>query len=70
MIWLFLYVFAISLYDLRTRRIPNWYTIPILMIGMLVNFPGTPGLWLASFILFAAWDGHWMGAGDVTLHPP
>jgi hypothetical protein len=48
MIWLFLYVFAISLYDLRTRR------IPILMIGMLVNFPGTPGLWLASFILFAA----------------
>jgi Flp pilus assembly protein protease CpaA len=67
MIWLFLYVLAISLYDLRTHRIPNWYTIPILMIGMLVNFPGTLDLWLASFLLITAWEGHWIGAGDVKL---
>jgi Flp pilus assembly protein protease CpaA len=67
MIWLFIYVLAISLYDLRTGRIPNWYTIPILMSGMVVNFPGTPDLWLASFSLFVAWEGHWMGAGDVKL---
>ncbi|MBI5955092.1 MAG: prepilin peptidase [Chloroflexi bacterium] len=40
MIWLLIYVSAISLCDLRTRRIPNWYTLPILLAGFIAHFPG------------------------------
>jgi prepilin signal peptidase PulO-like enzyme (type II secretory pathway) len=35
MIWLFIYVITISLYDLRTRRIPNWYTLPLIFADWL-----------------------------------
>ena len=67
MIWLFIYVLAISLYDLRTRRIPNWYTLPLILAGMVAHFPGHLEVWLASFALFSAWASDWMGAGDVKL---
>lgn len=67
MIWLCIYVLAISLYDLRTRRIPNWYTLPLILAGMIAHFPGQLELWLASFILLSVWASHWMGAGDVKL---
>ena len=67
MIWLFIYVFAISLYDLRTRQIPNWYTVPVLIAGLIVHFPGYPDLRFASFVLLLAWAKRWMGAGDVKL---
>jgi Flp pilus assembly protein protease CpaA len=67
MIWLCIYVLAISLYDLRTRRIPNWYTLPLVLSGMIAHFPGHLDVWLASFILLYAWLNHWMGAGDVKL---
>jgi len=67
MVWLFIYVLAISAYDLRTRRIPNWYTLPIIIAGWLVQFPGRADVWLASFILLSAWISGWMGAGDVKL---
>ena len=67
MIWLFIYVLAISLYDLRTRHIPNWYTLPLVAAGMVAHFPGHLDVWLASFILLSAWANHWMGAGDVKL---
>jgi Flp pilus assembly protein protease CpaA len=67
MIWLCIYVLAISLYDLRTRRIPNWYTLPLVLSGMIAHFPGHLDVWLASFILLYAWLNRWMGAGDVKL---
>jgi len=67
MIWLFLYALAISLFDLRTHRIPNGYTLPIIAAGMIMHFPGHLEIWVASFILFFAWKNHWMGAGDVKL---
>lgn len=67
MIWLFMYALAISLYDLRTRRIPNWYTLPLLAAGVIAHFPERPEVWLASFALMYAWAGGWMGAGDVKL---
>jgi Flp pilus assembly protein protease CpaA len=67
MIWLCIYALAISLYDLRTRRIPNWYTLPLVLSGMIAHFPGHLDVWLASFILLYAWLNHWMGAGDVKL---
>ncbi len=67
MIWLFIYVLAISLYDLRTRRIPNWYTLSLFIAGIIAHFPGHLETWLASFFLLSAWASHWMRAGDVKL---
>ena len=62
-----MYALAISLYDLRTRRIPNWCTLPLLAAGVIAHFPGRPEAWLASLALMYAWAGGWMGAGDVKL---
>lgn len=67
MIWLFIYALAVSLYDLRTRRIPNWCTLPLLAAGVIAHFPSRPEVWFASFALMYAWAGDWMGAGDVKL---
>ena len=67
MLWLFLYALAISLYDLRTGLIPNWYTLPLIIAGLIVRFPGSLDLWLANLTLLLAWTSGWMGAGDVKL---
>lgn len=67
MIWLFIYGLAISLYDLRARRIPNWYTLPLIAAGVVAHFPGRLEVWLVSFVLMYAWAGDWIGAGDVKL---
>ncbi len=67
MTWLLFYLLAVTLYDLRSRRIPNWCTLPVIMAGVFVHFPGHMDLWLACFLLLSAWTGGWMGAGDVKL---
>ena len=51
MIWLLIHLLAVSLYDLRTHRIPNWCTLPLIIAGMIANFPGHMNLWLACFLL-------------------
>lgn len=67
MLWLFIFALAISLYDRRTRRIPNWATLPILLVGLIAHFPGSLDSWLASLTLLLAWGSKWMGGGDVKL---
>jgi Flp pilus assembly protein protease CpaA len=67
MTWLLLYLLIVSLYDLRTHRIPNWCTLPLILAGFLAHFPGSMDLWLACFLLTLAWSGGWIGAGDVKL---
>ena len=67
MIWLLIYALAVSLYDVRASRIPNWVTLPVLLSGLIAHFPGHVELWLSSLILLSAWASHWMGAGDVKL---
>jgi Flp pilus assembly protein protease CpaA len=67
MIWLLIYVSAISLYDLRTRRIPNWITLPILLAGLISHFPGQMENWFASLGMIFAWSRGIMGAGDAKL---
>lgn len=67
MAWLLIYLLVISLYDLRTHHIPNWYTIPLILAGMVAHFPGSMDLWLACFLLLSAWASGGMGAGDVKL---
>jgi Flp pilus assembly protein protease CpaA len=67
MTWLLIFILVLSLYDWRTRRIPNWCTLPVILAGMIAHFPGFLDLWLACFLLVSAWSGGWMGAGDVKL---
>jgi Flp pilus assembly protein protease CpaA len=67
MIWLLLYALLLSLYDLRTRRIPNWATLPLILAGVIAHFPASAGIWLGSIALILAWSRGWMGAGDAKL---
>jgi Flp pilus assembly protein protease CpaA len=67
MVWLFLYTLALSLYDLRTGKVPNWATLPLLAAGCLTHFPGALPVWLASLLMFVAWHFGQMGAGDAKL---
>jgi Flp pilus assembly protein protease CpaA len=67
MIWLFIYVLALSLYDLRTKGVPNWATLPLLTAGIVAHFPGTFPVWIACLFVFLAWHAGQMGAGDAKL---
>jgi Flp pilus assembly protein protease CpaA len=67
MTWLLLYALLLSLYDLRTRHIPNWATLPLIVAGFIAHFSGFPNIWFASIGLFLAWANGWMGAGDAKL---
>ena len=57
----------VTLYDFRYRRVPNEITLPLLLTGILTNFPGAPDLWMGSILLLVAWGSGGMGAGDVKL---
>jgi len=67
MTWLLLYALLLSLYDLCTRRIPNWATLPLIAAGFIAHFPSSPEIRFASIGLFIAWTNGWMGAGDAKL---
>jgi Flp pilus assembly protein protease CpaA len=67
MLVLLLYTLALSLYDLRTGKVPNWATLPLLIAGFLTHFPGTLPVWIASLFVFTAWYYRQMGAGDAKL---
>ena len=57
----------VTLYDFRYRRVPNWITFPLMLIGFVDNFPGTAALWFGSILLLTAWGSGWIGGGDVKL---
>ena len=66
-VFLFALVILISLYDLKYRKIPNWITLPLMLLGLYVNFPGSPLIWIASSFVFSAWKFGFMGGGDAKL---
>jgi Flp pilus assembly protein protease CpaA len=39
----------------------------LIIAGMIAHFPGHTDLWLVCLMLFSAWSGGWMSAGDVKL---
>ena len=62
--------------DLRTRRIPNWLTLPAFLLGILLNgfLDGVPGVlhalggFVGAFLIyFLLYTLRAMGAGDVKL---
>ncbi len=67
MLWLFLYTLLISLYDLRTGKVPNWATLPVLLAGFLIHFPGDVPAWSLSLFVLFAWHIGQMSAGDAKL---
>lgn len=64
---LFFLCLFVTVYDLRYRRVPNWITLPLMLIGVVANFPGAPALWMGSILMLTAWGSGWMGGGDVKL---
>jgi Flp pilus assembly protein protease CpaA len=56
-----------SLYDLRTGKVPNWVTLPLLCAGLVAHFPGTQEAWFLCLVLYLAWHLRWMAAGDAKL---
>lgn len=65
--FLFLIVVLVSLYDLRSRKVPNWVSIPLMLLGIAARFPGNPILWIGSAFLFQAWRLGVIGGGDAKL---
>lgn len=65
--FLFVLVTLISLYDLKYRKIPNWITLPLMLLGLYVGFPGNPIIWIASSFIFSAWKFGFIGGGDAKL---
>ncbi len=75
-ILLALLVLPAGVYDIRYRRVPNWLTVPGVLIGLALNWflYETPGLWfslkglgLALLIYFPLFAIRAMGAGDAKL---
>ena len=64
---LFLVVTLVSLYDLKYHKVPNWITLPLMLIGFAFAFPGSPVLWMGSIFIFQAWMLGLIGGGDAKL---
>ena len=65
--FLFLLSIVISLYDLKYHSIPNWVTLPLMLLGLYVSFPGSLIIWIASSFIFSAWKLGLIGGGDAKL---
>jgi Flp pilus assembly protein protease CpaA len=58
----------ISLYDLRTHRVPNWVTYPMMLAGVGRALAFTDGTMLIYWLaIFSLWQVHFMGGGDAKL---
>ena len=57
----------VTVYDFRYRRVPNEITLPLMLIGIVANYPWSPSLWMGSILMLTAWGPGWMGGGDVKL---
>ena len=66
-ILLFLIVVLVSLYDLKFRKVPNFIALPLMLVGIIVCFPGNPILWIGSAFIFQAWKLGVIGGGDAKL---
>ena len=64
---LFLVVILVSLYDLKYRKVPNWISLPLMLIGLVIGLPGDPILWIGSIFIFQVWKFGIIGGGDAKL---
>ena len=67
-LFLFFVIFLLSLYDLKYRTVPNWVSLPLMLVGFIIaGFPGNPVLWIGSVFIFQAWRLGVIGGGDAKL---
>jgi Flp pilus assembly protein protease CpaA len=64
---LFFLSLFVSLYDFRHARIPNWVTIPLLIVGLIANSPHPLGVYVLLGSFWISWKLGWMGGGDAKL---
>ena len=64
---LFCVVIFVSLYDLKYHKVPNGISLPLMLLGFVVGFPGNPGLWIGSIFIFQVWMLGLIGGGDAKL---
>jgi Flp pilus assembly protein protease CpaA len=64
---LFPVIIFVSLYDLKYHKVPNWITLPLMLIGFIIGFPGNPVLWMGCIFIFQAWMLGLIGGGDAKL---
>lgn len=67
MIALFVLSSGLAWFDFKTARIPNGVTLPLLLAGVGLQFPGSPEIWLASALLLFGWRSRQLGGGDAKL---
>ena len=74
-VWVLMWLAALSVYDIRERRLPNWLTMPgaaVIVAAAAINGRGPPAT-LGAVALFAVYvvvhlvSPAAMGAGDVKL---
>ena len=63
----FFVIIVVSLYDLKYHKVPNWISLPLMLVGFLLGFPGSPVLWMGSIFIFQAWMLGLIGGGDAKL---
>ena len=58
----------ISLVDLRTHRVPNWITYPVMLVGVVraIAFADASAV-LYWALFFSLWQIRFMGGGDAKL---
>ena len=66
-VFLLILVLCLAAYDVRTKRVPNWVTLPLLIAGLVLHYPGLPLTWLACLLLFSGWHFGALGGGDAKL---
>jgi Flp pilus assembly protein protease CpaA len=64
---LLLLTVCLAVYDYRMKRVPNWVTLPLLLVGALLHFPGASETWLSCLLLFTAWRCRALAGGDAKL---
>jgi Flp pilus assembly protein protease CpaA len=65
---LFFVVVVTAIYDLKYRKVPNWLTLPLMLIGFsIVGLPGNFVVWIGSAFVFQAWKLGMIGGGDAKL---
>ena len=64
---LLLLVIGLAIYDLGTKRISNWVTLPLLITGIVIHYPGQTITWIACLMLFVSWYMGAAGGGDTKL---
>ena len=66
-LFLFFVIVLVSLYDLKYCEVPNWISLPLMVIGLITGFPGNPTLWIGSIFIFQAGRLGIVGGGDAKL---